>query len=482
MMHRRRFLSGVGAAAAVLGFDSATRLWVSTAEAQSSSFCNLPALDGEVVTSPSTLSAFSTDAGNIVHRTPMAVLLPGSVNDIVAMVRYCRRHHIKVAARGQAHSTHGQSLAALMIDMSSLSSIHSVDEFGADVDAGATWMDVVGATIPLGLTPPNLTGFVGLSLGGTLSMGGISAGPDRGGQVDDVLELEVVTGEGNLVRCSEDRNRDLFEGVLGGLGQMGIITRAVVQLTPAMPRALTFQLPYFDNTTFFADFKTLLSRNEFDDCYNLWVPGGPTGWIYVLTAVKFYDPAAPPDEAHLLRGLSYFQPGASTIDTTYHEYVLRVDTVIDMFKALGMWDGVMHPWFDVFLPGRHVEQYVGEVMPTLGPEDVGPAGFILLFPKRRSRMRRPFFRVPDDEWVFLFDILGSAPAPGFDQAFADRMLARNRRLFDKARQIGGTRYPIGSLEFSRRDWVHHYGETLPRFSALQRRYDPNGILTPGLNL
>lgn len=482
-MQRRRFLSSMGAAAAVFGFDSVTRLWVSRAEAQPQGmFSRVPPLEGELITAPSTLERFSSDAGHIVFRTPVAVLRPGSVADIVTMVHYCRAHDIKIAARGQAHSTDGQSLAALMVDMSALSRVHSIDDVAADVDAGATWKDVLAASIPLGLTPPSLTGFVGLSLGGTLSMGGISAGPDRGAQVDYVQELEVVTGEGRVVRCSESENRDLFDGVLGGLGQLGIITRAVVELVPAMPRAVTFQLPYFHNASFFRDFRELLARNEFDDVYNLWVPGGPNRWTYVMNAVKYYDPASPPDHAHLLRGLGHFVPGASTLDSSYEEYVLRVDTIIDAFKAAGMWDGVMHPWFDVFLPGRHVEEYVGEVMQTLEPEDVGPAGFLLLFPKRRERLRRPFFRVPDDEWVFLFDLLTARSAPGFDQAFADRMLERNRRLFEKARRLGGTRYPIGNLDFTRRDWVNHYREALPAFSALQRRYDPDGIMTPGLNL
>src|SRR5690606_14583633 len=101
---------------------------------------------------------------------------PGSVEDIAAMIRYCNRYGIEVAARGQGHSTHGQSLATLMIDMRTMSAIHSIDGCEAELDAGATWKDLVAATVPLGLTPPVLTGYIGLSIGGTLSMGGISSG------------------------------------------------------------------------------------------------------------------------------------------------------------------------------------------------------------------------------------------------------------------------------------------------------------------
>lgn len=59
------------------------------------------------------------------------------------------------------------------------------------------------------------------------------------------------------------------------------------------------------------------------------------------------------------------------------------------------------------------------------------------------------------------------------------MLARNRRLFERARELGATRYPIGSLEFDPTDWKRHYGDLWPELVKRKRRYDPNNILTPG---
>ena len=43
----------------------------------------------------------------------------------------------------------------------------------------------------------------------------------------------AFVGTGDVVRCSDDENSDLFHGVLGGLGQFGIITRARIALGPA---------------------------------------------------------------------------------------------------------------------------------------------------------------------------------------------------------------------------------------------------------
>jgi FAD/FMN-containing dehydrogenase len=480
MPTRRQVLAGLSAFS-VLGFDPLARLWVDTAHA-SGPLDHVPALEGTLVTDPASLAPYATDVGNLIHRTPLAVLYPGSVADISAMIRFCARRGIRVAARGQGHTTFGQSQVSggLIIDMGSLAEIHCVDTDSAEVDAGLKWNTLVQTTVPMGLTPPVLTGFLGLSVGGTLSVGGVSSTNARGAQVDRVRELEVVTGEGQLRRCSMQRDHDLFESVLAGIGQYGIITKAVIDLVPAHPMTRLYLLEYTDNARFFADFRTLLQRSEFDDVYNMWLPDGSGGWIYQLNATKNFEPGSPPNDAQLLRGLHVPLADAQIQDAPYLSYIQRVDAGIDFFKSIGLWDGVLHPWFDMFLPSHSVERYVGEVVPDLTPEDVGPVGFMLLFALKASKLRRPRLRVPaSQDWVFLFDVLTTASTPGPDPDFASRMLARNRRLFEKARRVGGYRYPIGSLEFSKLDWALHYGATADDVLRAKLKYDPHKILTPG---
>lgn len=480
MITRRRVLAGMGALV-VLGFDPTARTWIATARA-SSAFDRLPRLDGEVITDPASLEPYASDAGNTIHHAPVAVLFPGSVADIAKMVQFCRRHRISVGARGQGHTTFGQAQVrgGLVIDMSGLNQIHSITDKSADVGAGLKWSELVTTLVPAGLTPPVLTGYIGLSIGGTLSVGGVSSGNDRGTQVDRVCELEVVTGEGRVKRCSPFHNRELFDAMLAGLGQCGIITRAVVELVPAPAFTRVYLLNYTDNTTFFRDLRTLTRRGEFDDVYTLWLPDANGKLFYQLNTGKFFNPGEPPNDERLLRGLSVDPSSVTIQDVTYLEYALRVDVAIDFFRAIGLWDGVQHPWFDVWLPDWSVESYVGEVIPTLTPEDVGSTGFVLLFPQKRSKLTRPFLRVPGHtDWVYLFDILTAAAAPGANPEFVARMLDRNRRLFERARNLGGTRYPIGSLQFDHKDWRIQYGSKWNEFKKLKRRFDPDGILTPG---
>lgn len=478
MLSRRQILAGVGASA-VLGFNTRARAWSACGEG---ALKRLPRLDGVVLTDPSSLAGYATDAGNIVHQSPIAVLRPGSVADVQKMVRFCAENGIKVAARGQGHTNFGQSLTqgGLIVDMGSLARVHSIRQSRADVDAGIRWNTLLSRTVAVGATPPVLTGYLGLSVGGTLSVGGISSTNRAGAQVDNVSSLDVVTGTGELRTCSVSQNSDLFELALAGLGQCGIITRAVVNLEPAPTFVRVYTIDYASPAAFFADLRELLRRGELEDAYNFGVPDQRGGWIYQLTLAKRFEPHSPPKDAFLLRGLSVPASAATTTDMPFVDYALRVDAAIDFFRQIGLWDGVSHPWFDVFLPERSVESYVTDVVRSLAPEDVGQTGFLLLFPQRRSVMQRPLLRLPSsNDWVYLFDILTAASAPGPNPEFNARMLRRNRTLFDRARAVGGTRYPIGALTFSHSDWVLHYGSVWSFLARGKERFDPARILTPG---
>lgn len=531
-MDRRRFLAAAAATAAtvlVTGFDQSRRRWTAAADPADSA-APLPALDGVVVTDDDARTADSSDEGNIVHHRPWAVLRPGSVDDIAAMIRYCRQYAIQVTARGEAHTVYGQSLVegGLVIETRWLDTIHRIGPDTADVDAGVLWKTILPAAVNNGLTPPVFTGYIELTVGGTLSVGGISTDGRQGAQVDNVRALQLVTGAGDIVWCDEQTNTDLFHGALAGLGQLGIITRAVIDLMPAPSKVRQWTLVYADPHAFFRDLCTVLQRGEFEHVYGqvampafavaadpspllppieqllplleqltspllqgvgsvVAVPSLPlpTPWLYLLNLGRYYEPTAPPPgDGYLLRGLSDLFLLRQRNDRTYSDYILRVDALINLLKGAGLWNGVPRPWVDVFLPGEAVEGFVTDTFSHLKFDDVGLAGFGLLFPQRKQRLTRPYFRTPQSQtdWVYLFDVLTSAPLPGPNEAFVAEKLQRNRGLYERARASGGTLYPISAVPMTTDDWAQQYGPRYAMFQQLKQQYDPDGILTPGVRL
>ena len=125
---RRTFLRGTLAGVVVVGFDTGSRSWVSAAELEQNATTlaeDFPSFDGVLLLDDASRAAAADDFGHLVHRQPLAVLKPGSVNDVVELVRFARRNGIKVAARGQGHSTQGQAQveAGVVVDMSTLATI-----------------------------------------------------------------------------------------------------------------------------------------------------------------------------------------------------------------------------------------------------------------------------------------------------------------------------------------------------------------------
>jgi cytokinin dehydrogenase len=481
---RRRFVTGLAAAAGtlVLGFDPVRRSWVTSASAATLSIPGLT--PGTLFVDNATLTAFADDFGHIVHNMPIAVLKPASVQDVVVAVQFCRRHGIQVAARGQGHSTAGQSqvLAGLVIDSATLNKIEEIGPGFAVLQAGVRWIDFLAESIPLGQKPAVITGFTGLSVGGTISMGGIGAASFRHGAiVDNVLELEVVTGDGVLRTCSPTVDPFLFAAVVGGVGQFAIIVRAKVALVDVLPQARSYVINYIDFPTFFADMNTLVSANKVDGVYALIVPnpapfGGP--WVYQINAVKNFTPSFPPSDTDILAGLNIPAPPFGLTASTLPTFVY--DTLVDQLFASfpPAVAGVPHVWGDVFLPGSQTERFVPTALAALTPADLGVAGFVLLFPVKNMFPKAIAFRLPNEKNIFLFDVLTSGPLPP-DPTYAATQIAKARARFVAARAVGGTLYPIGSTPMSKEDWEQQYGLLYPVFVAAKEVFDPAHILTPG---
>ncbi|GAA2097707.1 hypothetical protein GCM10009759_28060 [Kitasatospora saccharophila] len=481
-LSRRALVRGATLGVAAVGFSATAATWV--ADAAAGPFDRLPRLDGEILLDAASRAADSIDQGHIVTRTPGAVLRPGSVGDIAKMVRFCADRGIKVSARGEGHTTYGQSLNdnGLVIEMRALKRIHRIGPQGADVDGGVLWTELMTAAFARGLTPPLFTGYTELTIAGTLSVGGASPGAgSRGLQIDHVQELEVVTGRGEVLVCSADRHADLFKAALGGLGQCGIIVRAKLDLVPAQPEMRTYQFTYPTGDGAVGDLRTLTERGEVLGAYLTWAPAA-TSFVGQLIISVPVTPGSPPDGEHLLRGLSQPPSAATAFDLSYPDWVNQVNRLVAQMDAALDYDHLVKPWFDVWFGASEIERFTQDALAELDPHDYAPGSLLLVIPAKRNGVDHPAFREPRADstpWMYLFDILDNSAAPGPDPAFATDRLQRNAELYRKARTVGGSRYPIGALAFTKADWIAHYGAAWPEFRRAKERYDPRHVLNPG---
>ena len=147
------------------------------------------------------------DFGAVVSEAPIAVMQPGSPADIARLLGALSSSGPRVAARGAGHSLHGQAQArgGIVVETRALPRLVEVVRRGdsdgdgdggyADVGGGALWVEVLEACLRAGLAPRSWTDYLYLTVGGTLSNGGVSGQAFKHGpQISNVLQLEVVTG------------------------------------------------------------------------------------------------------------------------------------------------------------------------------------------------------------------------------------------------------------------------------------------------
>jgi cytokinin dehydrogenase len=467
-LSRRTFARAV-AGAAVVGFHGGLGSWVTASADGGSPFDRVPSLDGTLLLDEATRRAYAQDFGQIVSEEPVAVLRPGSVRDISRMLRFAGRHDIRVVGRGAGHTVFGQSqhLAAIAVDLTSLDAIGPIIDGCITVDAGCKWNSVLPATLSEGLMPPVLPDYIGQTVGGTLSVGGIGAMSFReGAQIDHVVALRAVTGEGRIVDCSEYRHRELFEMLLAGQGQVGVIVEATLRLVPAPTNVRLYDLIYPDLTTLLGDITTLMDDERFDQMESFVIPTGPGQWLYLLEAIGFHTDAGPPDDVALLTGLGHVPDQTIIADLEFLDWSSRVPTNLPTRP---------NPWCDLLVPMSGAATFLEEVQATIAPIVPGDRFNLLLIPMRSSRFTRPLFRTPDEELGIGFDPLRSLP-PGTD---VEPVLAFNRGLYDRCKELGGSQYPISAIRLDVDDWKVHYGEQWERLRDAKRRYDRDDTLASG---
>jgi len=174
----------------------------------------------------------------MINRRPAIIARCAGAADVVTCVQFAREHDLRVSIRGGGHSVAGKSVCegGLMIDLSAMKGLR-VDpvERTARAEPGLTLGEFDRETQAFGLATPlgtvSKTGISGLTLGG--GYGHLHA--KHGLALDNVLSLDVVLADGRLVTATPTQNPDLYWGVRGSGGNLGVATSLLYRLHEVGP-------------------------------------------------------------------------------------------------------------------------------------------------------------------------------------------------------------------------------------------------------
>jgi glycolate oxidase len=207
-----------------------------------------------VLTHPDALATYRSDGLGHHRQTPVAAVLPGTGDEVQAVVKACFDAGVPWVARGSGTGLSGGALPisdGVLIVLARLRRILSVelDDGRVVVEPGVTNLAVSRAVAPTHFYPPDPSSQIVCSIGGNVAENSGGAHCFKYGFTTNyVTWLEVVLSDGTVVELDRDQpGYDLLGAFVGSEGTLGVATKIALRVVPA-PEGVRTLLAFFEDT------------------------------------------------------------------------------------------------------------------------------------------------------------------------------------------------------------------------------------------
>ncbi|MCE7026792.1 FAD-linked oxidase C-terminal domain-containing protein [Jiella avicenniae] len=209
-----------------------------------------------VVDAANEMAVFESDGLTAYRQLPLVVVLPSTVDQVAAVLKYCHREEIPVVPRGSGTSLSGGALPledGVLLVLSKFNRVLEIDYDNrcAVVQPGVTNLGITHAVAGRGFYyAPDPSSQIACSIGGNVAenSGGVHC-LKYGLTANNVLGIEFVTIEGEVVRLGgmhlDAEGYDLLGLMTGSEGLLGVVTEVTVRILqkPETARAVLIGFP-----------------------------------------------------------------------------------------------------------------------------------------------------------------------------------------------------------------------------------------------
>lgn len=221
---------------------------------------------------------------------PAAIESPTTETELSEIVKVAERMGQTVKVVGSGHSfTDIACTDGRMVVLDHYNRMLEADpESGVvTVEAGITIASLNEQLAAVGLAMENLGDIAYQTIAGAISTGTHGTGATFGNISSQVVGLELVSGDGSIVRCSAAEEPEIFQAARVGVGALGMISKVTLQCVPA------FNLYALEEPARLDDLLDGLDglADDFDHFEFFWFPH--TEWCIVKKQTRTDDPPRP---------------------------------------------------------------------------------------------------------------------------------------------------------------------------------------------
>lgn len=219
------------------------------------------------------------------------------------------------------------------LDTSGLTGVLGVDTVGktADVAGMCTYEDLVAATLPHGLSPLVVPQLKTITLGGAVTGLGIESASFRNGLPhESVLEMDILTGSGEIITASPDHHPDLYRGFPNSYGTLGYSVRLRIELEPVRPFVALRHIRFRSLDELVAVMESIVNSASFQDERVDYVDGvvfsADESYLCLGTQTEVSGPVSDYTGQRIYYRSIQHADGIGNDRLTIHDYLWRWDT------------------------------------------------------------------------------------------------------------------------------------------------------------
>lgn len=229
---------------------------------------------------------------------PVEVSHPSTDAELAATVKGAAARGLKVKVVGSGHSFTACALTdGVQVVLDRYNTITAVDteKMQVTVQAGTTIADLNKALYGYGMAMPNLGDIAYQTISGAISTATHGTGAKLTGIAGQVIGLDIVTGDGSIVSCSRDEEKEIFESARVGVGALGALSTVTLQCVPKFNLKALEEPVRVDKVLEQIDER--VDGNEHFEFF--WVPH--TGWALTKTNNKTTEEAGGQSKAKFFK-------------------------------------------------------------------------------------------------------------------------------------------------------------------------------------